>query len=187
MTTEQTTQTRAQRFVNSIIANIDKDKGMGAKLRQADNPATEYQAWEYLVRYGNVDLNVEEERKAFCTVGAALSRVKPKKDGTAGLGKALAKCYETKGNKKTDAKNDKNSQANAKLHRLLACKSTVEACKILRTLLSLIASKAPEALCYARLLNDLRYFDDQTRMRWAQDFFNHEATNQDTETTEEQL
>lgn len=178
MTTEQTTQTRAQRFVGSIIANIDKDKGMGAKLRQADSPTIEYKAWEYLVRYGNVNLNVEEERKAFCTVGAALSRVKPKKDGTVGLGKALAKCYPS---------GSEDNPGILRLHRLIACKSTIEVCDILRTLLPFIASKAPETLCYVRLLNDLRYFNDQTRMRWAQDFFNHEATNQDTETTEEQL
>jgi len=167
-----------QKFISHVISRMENDKAMGARLRRADNPATEYQSWEYLAPFG-VDLEYTRERKAFATVAAALARAKPKGDGAHGIGRAIASVYDN---------GKDNPQAKARLRRLLACTSSEEACDILRPLLRLVASKGA-ALCYTRLLRDLLYFSERTRERWAQDFFStvvSETLVSDTLTSEEE-
>ena len=156
---------RCQAFISHVIKRMENDRAMGARLRRADNPATEYQSWEYLVPF-DVNLEHERERKAFATVAAALARAKPKGDGTLGIGRALASAHD--GGKDSD-------QAKTRLRRLLACASSEEACDILRPLLRLIVSRG-KTLCYAQLLRDLLYFSERTRAGWAQDFFNSAAS-----------
>ena len=159
---------RCQAFISHVISKMESDRAMRARLSRADNPATEYQSWEYLVPFG-VDLERKPERRAFATVAAALARAKLKTDGTQGLGRAIASAYADGPVKPQD-----NPQAKARLRRLLACASSEEACDILRPLLQLLASKGA-AVCYARLLRDLLYFSEQTRAHWAKDFFNSPA------------
>lgn len=156
---------RCQAFISHVISRMKNDKAMGARLRRADNPATEYQSWEYLAPFG-VNLEHARERRAFATVGAALARAKPDHDGTLGIGRAIASVY---------ADGIANPQAKARLRRLLACASSEEACDVLRPLLQLIASRGAalryDQLGYAQLLRDLLYFSEKTRERWARDFF----------------
>jgi CRISPR system Cascade subunit CasB len=158
---------RCQAFISHVIKRMENDRAMGARLRRADNPATEYQSWEYLTPW--VDLTHTRERKAFVTVAAALARAKPKGDGTLGIGKAIAYAYEG---------GMDNTQAKARLRRLLACASSEEACDILRPLLQLISSRG-KAVSYTQLLRELLYFSEKTsektRERWAQDFFTSAA------------
>lgn len=159
---------RCQAFISHVVSRMENDKAMGARLRRADNPATEYQSWEYLAPFG-VNLEHARERRAFATVGAALARAKPSHDGTLGIGRAIASVY---------ADGAANPQAKARLRRLLACASSEEACDVLRPLLQLIASRGAAmgaALRYAQLLRDLLYFSEKTRERWAQDFFSSAA------------
>ncbi len=157
---EQKTKGRA--FVEYVLKRLDQDPAFGAALRRADNPATEYQSWEYLAPW--CDLEKEWERRPYTVIAAALGRAKPTVDGRLGIGQALAVCFDD-GNKSDSAK--------AKLRRLLACDTVAEACTILRPLLSLIDSKAVGAgLQYGQLLDDLLWFKaDRTRARWASDFY----------------
>ena len=162
-------QDRCQAFINHVVEKVENDRAMGARLRRADNPATEYQSWEYLAPFG-VNLEYPRERKAFATVAAALARAKPNADGILGIGRAIASIYDN---------GKDNPQAKARLRRLLACTSSEEACDILRPLLRLVASKG-EAVCYTQLLRDLLYFSERTKEHWAQDFFNSASSkNQD--------
>jgi len=168
-------QDQCQAFVNFVIDGMDGDRGsdraMRARLRRADNPLTEYQSWEYLVRFG-VNLEDTCRRKAFATIGAALARAKPKGDGKLGIGRAIASAYDDG----SDA-----PQAKARLRRLLACASSEEACDILRHQLRFIASKG-EGVCYVRLLRDLLWFSGKTKEQWAQDFYTYTTS----ETQEEE-
>ncbi|ACL06608.1 CRISPR-associated protein, Cse2 family [Desulfatibacillum aliphaticivorans] len=156
---EQLRKTRGTEFVSYAIKRMAQDAGYGARLRRADNPATESQSWEHLV--GWCDLEKPWERTSFASIAAALARAKPEKDGAWGIGRALASCYDEK----------KDSQpARARLRRLLACDDAEEACRVLRPMLALIRSKG-KPLCYARLLDELLWFGEKRKLRWAEDFF----------------
>jgi CRISPR system Cascade subunit CasB len=157
---------RNQKFVEYIIRRIEQNKGDAAALRRADNPNTEYQAWEILAGFG-INLVSENERLPFVVIAADIARVRPATNGIIKIGEAITRGY-----------NDGNQsdQAKAKLRRLLACDTTSEVCRILRPLFSLIASKCTTALNYVELLDQLCWFShDESRQnikaRWAQDFY----------------
>lgn len=153
-----------QRFVSGVIQQCQQDKGLAARLRRADNPATEYQSWELLASY-NIDLEYEQQRLPFVTVAAAIAKAKTERNGLLSLGQGIAACYE-------DGR--ESTQAKARLRRLLACDDLPELCRILRPLFSLIDSKAAQPLDYLRLLKQLRRFSfngQQVKAQWAQEFY----------------
>jgi CRISPR system Cascade subunit CasB len=155
---------RNARFVNGVIQQCQQDKGLAARLRRADNPATEYQSWELLAAYG-IDLEHDYKRLPFVTVAAAMAKSKAERNGALTLGKAIAACYD-------DGRD--SSQAKARLRRLLACSDLVEVSRILRSLFSLIDSKAGQPLDFIRLLGQLLRFpfnDQQVKAQWAQEFY----------------
>jgi len=156
---------RDQRFVETVIDHCQKDKGMAARLRRADNPATEYQSWELLGWFG-VDLEKDYERLPFVAIAAAIAKSKAERNGNLSLGKAIAACYE-------DGRT--SNQAKARLRRLLACEEMAEVCRILRPVLTLIDSKVSQPLDYVRLLRQLRFFTfesgQKTKVQWAQEFY----------------
>ncbi len=155
-------RTKGKAFVEYVIKRLPNDNAFGARLRRADNRATEYQSWEYLVKW--CDIERPWERLPFALVAAALAKAKPKTDGYLGLGKAISRCYDEGHN--SDA-------AKAKLRRLLACNSIEEMVHVLRPLLSLVQSKGV-GMDYGRLLDELLWFETNTerqKLRWANDFF----------------
>ncbi|MFA7114824.1 MAG: type I-E CRISPR-associated protein Cse2/CasB [Candidatus Omnitrophota bacterium] len=158
---------RGEQFVDFVISRIQIDNAFRAALSRSDNPATEYQAWEYLAHW--CDLGKEWERRPIATIAAAVAVEKPLKDGYSGIGKAIASCY------------DDRDQAKTKFRRLLACDSVNETCKILRPLLRLIALKAKKTLSYGKLLNELLYFGDgeKIKVQWANDFYGRRNNDSD--------
>ena len=156
---------RAERFVARVLDQCAKDNGFAARLRRADNPDTEYQSYDILTACG-VDIEKEYERLPFAVVGAALARLQSPGDGTASLGRALKSCFED------------GDQGDPRLRRLLACDRQDELCRILRPLLSLLASKSIQPLCHARLLREMLYFNgdaQRTKLGWAKDFYGYQA------------
>lgn len=161
---EKKPPSREERFVTGVLKLCTENKGMSARLRRADNPATEYQSWELLAAYG-IDLEQARERLPFVTVAAAIAKAKVEHNGSLKLGRAIAACYEA---------GNTSDQAKARLRRLLACDDLAELCRILRPLLSLIDSKVGQGLDYIRLLKQLRHFSfnaQQVRAQWAQEFY----------------
>jgi CRISPR system Cascade subunit CasB len=150
---------KGEAFAEYVISRLREDNAFGAMLRRADNPATEYHAWEHLVRW--CDIERPWERLPFAVIAAALARAKPTKDGYLGIGYSIAACYD-------DGQNSES--AKAKLRRLLACDSVEEACRILRPILSLIQSKG-KPLCYGELLSELLRFGERQKIRWVTDFY----------------
>lgn len=165
-------KTKGKAFVEYIIKRLPTDNAFGARLRRADNRATEYQSWEYLVKW--CDIEKPWERLPFALVAAALAKAKPKTIGHIGIGKGISHCYDDRQN--SDA-------AKAKLRRLLACNSTEEAVLVLRPLLSLVQSKGV-SLDYGKLLDELQWFGthgEKQKLRWANDFYGrrdeHDSNN----------
>ncbi len=168
-TQKQTSPTsREERFVTSVIARCQQDKGLAARLRRADNPATEYQSWELLASF-SIDLEKDFERLPFATVAAQIAKAKAERNGSLMLGRALAMAYPD---------GNQSDQAKVRLRRLLACDELDELCRILRPLFSLINSRIGQPLDYARLLKQLRRFGldaQRIKMQWAQEFYGHKA------------
>jgi CRISPR system Cascade subunit CasB len=171
MSDEKKEKSRPEAFVGMVIERLNgskPDTAFSAALRKADNPATEYYCWEYLIKW--CDIENSKERKAFIVVGAAIAKTKPRNNGSLGIGQAIVRCYSSEG---TYDGNENNS-ARSKLRRLLICTTTEEACDILRPLLSLIRSREVP-LDYAGLLKDLLYsdkwFNEGIKPQWAKDFF----------------
>lgn len=157
---------KAASFVGHVLARCQDDKGFAARLRRADNPATEYQSWELLASFG-IDLEHDYPRLAYQSVAAAIARAKITVNGNLTLGRAIAACYEDGNN---------SDQAKARLRRLLACDDIRELCRILRGQLSLIDSKAGQGLDFHRLLKQLlsfHYDSQRVKTQWAQEFYGH--------------
>ncbi|QHS10718.1 type I-E CRISPR-associated protein Cse2/CasB [Sinimarinibacterium sp. NLF-5-8] len=155
-----------EHFVNSVIARCEKDKGLAARLRRADNPATEYQSWEVLADY-NINLEWENQRLPFATIAANIAKSKARQNGGLNLGQAIAAAY---------PEGNQSDQAKARLRRLLACEELDELCRILRPLLTLVDSRVAPPIDYIRLLRQLLYFyhDKQNiKAQWAQEFYRH--------------
>lgn len=163
-------------FVAWLIARCQDDKGQAARLRRADNPATEYQCWETLATWG-VDLEREGQRLPFATVAAAIARAKPPANGNLTLGRAIARCFD---------EGNQSDQAKIRLRRLLDCGELAELCRVLRPMLTLIESRVTQPLDYARLLKQLVDFGSaaasgndtwlqRIKAQWAQDFYGQKA------------
>lgn len=162
---------RSVSFVNHVIKQInnDKGKGFGAKLRKADNENTEYQSWEILSSW--VNLEWESDRKAFALVGASMARSKPSEDGKLSVGEALRMVHL----KDKDIGDIEKSSSASRLRRLLACKEKDELMDILKPVIRYVESNGL-LLHHARLLDEILWFNndasrERTRARWARDFF----------------
>lgn len=156
---------RPANFVAHVLSRCAVDSGFAARLRRADNPATEDQSYDILVRFG-INIENDYERSPFALIGAALARLHTTQDGTASLGRALKSCFED------------GEQGDVRLRRVLACDRQEELCRILRPLLALLASKAVQPLCHARLLREMLYFNldaQHTKLRWAQEYYGYQA------------
>ncbi|MFV0548476.1 MAG: type I-E CRISPR-associated protein Cse2/CasB [Limnobaculum xujianqingii] len=157
-------QDQANQFISYILQRCNDNKGFAARLRRADNPATEYQCWELLAAF-NINLEWENQRLPYTTVAAAVAKAQIGQNGPLSLGRAIAACYDD---------GNESHQAKAKLRRVLACDSTQELCRILRPLLTMISSKAGQSLDYSRLLQQLLKFHWDTqkiKAQWAQEFY----------------
>jgi CRISPR system Cascade subunit CasB len=147
---------KSANFVNYVLQRLQKDTGFGAKLRRADNPDTEYQSYECLAKWCSLDK--DHERTCFATVAAGLARMKKSSKENISFGAVIARCSDS-----------------SKLLRLLACDFD-EICQWIRPILRLAESKNiyPN---FERLLNDLLYFNQKTKQRWAMDFYRKENNN----------
>jgi len=159
---------RGAAFVAFVLKRLAQDNAFGAALRRADNPATEYQSWEYLASW--CDLDNTYERTCFATAAAGLGRAKQSIGTPYSIGSAIARSYKD-GNQDDSAKR--------KLRRLLACDTSAEACQWVRPLLRLAESRGVR-INYGRLLDDLLYFGTKVKERWAMDFYGRKEEKDDS-------
>lgn len=168
MKVENKNESRSMAFVKFVIKSIEDDKGAAAAFRRADNPLTEHHCWEYLTRF-RVNLDEPRQRLPFGLIAAAIVKGKIRKNGSLGIGRAIAQCYDD---------DHQSRPAKAKLRRLLACDTVSEVCSILRSILRLIEAKCKETLDYAHLLDEILYFESnhqRIQTNWAQNFYRSDA------------
>lgn len=163
---EKTTQAsdRATRFVTELFRRKMTDHGLRARLRRGQSPAQAHMVLADLAPY--VSLTWVPGRTAYMLVGSSIAWEESAVSGSDGLGKCLRACAEG-----GDAE---NSPMTARLRRLLACRTTEEACRVLRPMLSLIRTRCPGRLDYVRLLLDLVFFEsnqDRVKAGWVCDFY----------------
>jgi len=164
----------ASGFVGMVIQKLNKKKVNGktdtafrAVMRRGANPSGESVVWEYLIPYCNI--GVDRIRHAFALVGAAIAAEAPETDGTASLGRAL----------RSICKNDDDVERESRrLRRLLSCDTTDELVGVLRPMMHYIQDNATMRLSYKKLLNDLCYWSERTRIGWTQDFFLKSSTSE---------
>jgi len=148
------------------------DTGFASKLRRADNQDTEYQSWEILANW--IDLEQEKERKAYGLVAASLARASTEKDGVGSIGDALRSAFLVKATGEDIVK----SMECSRLQRLLASRDSSELIGVLRALLKYLDAKGID-YSKAQLLDEILWFDNDTqrdriRAGWAQGFFRKE-------------
>lgn len=150
-------------FVTAVIS-WQQQPGKAAKMKRADNPATEYMSWELVCPWCGDEFQKESKRLPYETIGAAVARAKIETNGTLPFGRALACCADSKVEDKT------KDPMTAHLRRLLGCETVQEVCMVIRPVLSLLASKGVN-FDYAGLLEDLLYFGDSKKRKWASDYY----------------
>lgn len=159
---------RGATFVAFVLKRLTQDNAFGAALRRADNPATEYQSWEHLASW--CDLDNAHERTCFATVAAGLARARQSIDTPSSIGSAIARSY---------ADGNQDDSAKRKLRRLLACDTSVEACQWVRPSLRLAESRGVR-INYSQLLDNLLYFGPKVKERWAMDFYGRKEDKDDS-------
>lgn len=161
-------------YVAEVIERAQKDNAFAAKLRRADNPATEDQAYWFLTAKG-VDLVEDNIRLPYALIGAAICKVKPQTNGTARIGEALAASFAAREPSGDEKNHNEDKPGSSRLRRLLACDSIRDACVVLRPMLPFIAANSSRPLDYARLLSDLLNLEKSAgaaiRKRWAMEFY----------------
>ena len=80
-TQPQEPKNRSTAFVDYLCQRCPKDKGFAARLRRADNPATEYQCWDTLAAF-EVNLESVQYRNPIALMDAAVARSEKKRKGT---------------------------------------------------------------------------------------------------------
>ncbi|MBQ4144159.1 MAG: type I-E CRISPR-associated protein Cse2/CasB [Thermoguttaceae bacterium] len=169
MTETSSQKYKAKRFVERVIARLrpdsqgKTDNGFRAAMTRADHEATAPQAWRFLLELGNVDLEKDWERQAFALVGAAMARERTETNGTQSLGRALFCC-------KVDPK-EADDSIERRLRRILACENSSELVAVLRQTIRFMQRSDKVRLDYEWLLRDILFFNEKTKVRWAQDYY----------------
>ena len=116
MAQDDKTKSKEEAFVKTVIERLKgPDTSFGALLRRADNPATEYQSWEYLCRW--CDIEKSWKYKPYALVGAALARAKPQTNGHLGIGRAIAQCYSDEGKSNGNEQPAARAAVRTRVHR----------------------------------------------------------------------
>lgn len=175
---------KTEAFVTYLSNALTKDKGLAARVRKADNPATEHLCWELLAKF-NIDLEKPYQRSPYSLVAAAMAKSRTMKQGSISLGAGLRIVY-----REAEARpSEPAAQALARLRRILSCSSTEELCRVLRPVLTLINSRLNGELDYTRLLNQLLrfHFDpNAVQAQIAQDFYSYGSSNEEAVAEEKQ-
>ncbi|NOQ36537.1 MAG: type I-E CRISPR-associated protein Cse2/CasB [Methylococcaceae bacterium] len=177
---------RTADFVNYIF-NFCKQGNKAAlsalKGTASEHPQKQRKSFHYLASF-YIDFDSPNAWLPYATIATAIAKAEAKENGVVGIGRALARCYGL--SEKGDNK-EIETQAVKKLHRLLACDSTSEVCRVLRPLFSLIEAKGlAQTIDYISLLRELEGFNvdwsrEKSKEYWTRDFYKRLQDKDDKE------
>ena len=151
-----------QGFTAYIKGNY-ANKGFMADMRKAASTATRHYAWPMMAPF--CDLKVHAQEEAFSLVGCALARSRKDVPSTGNLGASLR--VMTLLDKRFPGK---GGPTDGRMKRLLACRSSVEMCRLLRPVLGLVQSKGV-GVDHAKLLEDILGWGETVRRNWAAAYY----------------
>lgn len=146
-------------FSASVISRIKNDTAFRAVMSRAANPAFESAAWEYLIPYCSIENDFQ--RIPFALVASAIAGSRPEANGTDDIGTAFRKICRNQDDKDREGK---------RFRRLISCDSVLELCPLLRPILSYLTVNGA-SLDYTKLLNDLLFWNQKTKLRWTVNFY----------------
>lgn len=160
-------------FIGYLLKHKE-DRGVMADLRCGFSQARQIRAWPHVVRFCKTNDNdptdrfdKEDLRTIFLTVGAAFAS-HPINDETpySNFGDVLRRIAITG----TDDLEKALKSFDGRFRRLLACHSGADVCRWIQGIVHAAESKNIP-IPYNQLLNDLLYWDQSKKVRWAQKYW----------------
>lgn len=166
MNTEEVSEDRATKFVQSMIGLCVSSKSARAALRRSLSLELEDSSWRYLSPW--IDLTDTRVRKIYTLIAGMLASEKTVESGSLPLGKVLRLAVKDRVKKEGT---NKEPPTDPRFRRLLATNGVEDVLLVLPPIIRLIQSRCPGQLDYASLLRDLEWYGERVRVRWAHDFF----------------
>ncbi len=183
------------KFLNGLSA--ERDRGTLADLRKGFSEATETRAWPYIAQY--CDLTNERERAILLTLAAGFATLKanddaPKTtrvdvDDAADETQASKKRYENLGTTFRKIALDGAENADDALktfdvyfRRILVCEEVEDVCARLRSVFLAAKSKGVD-VDWSAALNDLIFWNKETKTRWAAQYWGSVADPENVDPT----
>ncbi len=149
-----------KKFVDYLFSLKGKDKGLVAYFKRADKEVSEWKIWQVLYRFG-VDLQYDDERRAFALIGACIAKSKQNTNGSVGLGRAFH-----------IATDKEDGNFSPRFMRVLSAENINELIVVLRPSLAYLTAKCGN-LDFGGILYDILAFKnnrDDVRKRWAENY-----------------
>lgn len=141
-----------------------EDRAALADLRHGIGVATAERAWPHIAPF--CDLRDRENLAAFAVVGAGFALHGGTDPRAGNMGNSLRRlAVEGK-----DSKKDALNSFAGRFRRLLTCNSTSEVCALMPGILRATARQGIPVY-YEMLLNDLRNWNKDVKVRWAQSYW----------------
>lgn len=168
----------ARRFID-YLGGLADDRGAMADLRRGFSPTTEHRAWPHVALW--CDLTRERDRRILVTVAAGFA-VHGRCGGEAAgsMGKALRELA-TAGGRGLDGL----ATFDGRFRRFLSCATAQEVCDHLPGVIR-AAERKGVAVDFSRLSNDLHYWGEHVKVRWARDYWGSEAEGEEGREREEE-
>ncbi len=169
--TAQKRRTRVDPFLDWLRQHRE-DRGRMADLRHGLSKATEYRAWPHVAPWLGDRFSNDKARAILIVIGAAFAMQCDLQTGGGGLdmGGVLRRVALGKGGGAGGLEG--LATFDARFRRLLSCDSAEEVCEHLPGIIRAATRATPPVVIdLSRLYQDLTYWGDRVKLRWAQSYW----------------
>ncbi len=163
----KTSRTKIERFLDWAEK---QDRGTFANLRRGFSSGTAHRCWPYISRY--CDLRKNHERIVWQTIAAGFATHGSTCE-TGNFGTTMRRlALEGSSGKPEDAL----ASFDTRFRRLLTCTMATEVCLHLPGIIRAAKNKNNIPINYATLFNDLHYWGERVKLRWAAAYWEEHVT-----------